>query len=187
MDGCNGGSLGVNSFALVSYIPDPLATFLDRLRNDLVCECHLKAHVTVLPPRPLSFDIGDAWNQMQNRLPDFQPFRVELGEIEVFPVTDVIYLSVGAGHAELQKLHAALNIDCLHFEEPFQYHPHVTLAQELSRDQLAGAKELAKRRWHEFRDPRSFMVDKLTFVQNTLDDRWTDLNAWQLSSRVASL
>jgi 2'-5' RNA ligase len=124
---------------------------------------------------------------MQGRLPDFQPFRVELGEIQVFPVTDVIYLSVNAGHAELQKLHTALNMECLAFEEPFQYHPHVTLAQELDRDQLAEATDFAKRRWHEFRDARSFTVDKLTFVQNTLDNAWTDLNAWRLSSRVATL
>ena len=184
--GCNGDA-GVNSFALVSYIPDPLGAFLDRLRNDLVCECHSKAHVTVLPPRPLARPIGDAWTQMQGRLPDFQPFRVELGEIQVFPVTDVIYVSVNAGHAELQKLHTALNMECLAFEEPFRYHPHVTLAQELDRDRLADATDLAKRRWHEFRDARSFTVDKLTFVQNTLDNRWTDLNAWQLSSSVATL
>jgi 2'-5' RNA ligase len=99
----------------------------------------------------------------------------------------VIYLSVNAGHAELQKLHAALNANCLSFAEPFEYHPHVTLAQELDRDGLAAAVELAKRRWQEFRDARSFTVDKLTFVQNTLNNSWTDLNAWQLSSSVASL
>jgi 2'-5' RNA ligase len=184
--GCNGGA-SVNSFALVSYIPDPLGAFLDRLRNDLVCECHSKAHVTVLPPRPLFRPASEAWTQMQERLPDFQPFHVELGEIQVFPITDVIYLSVNAGHAELQKLHTALNTACLAFAEPFQYHPHVTLAQELDRDRLAEATELAKRRWHEFREARSFLVDKLTFVQNTLDNSWTDLNAWQLSSGVPSL
>jgi 2'-5' RNA ligase len=185
--GCNGGGPGVNSYALVSYIPDPLAAFLDRLRNDLVCECHAKAHVTVLPPRPLSCSIDDAWTQMQKSLQDFQPFRVELGEIQVFPVTDVIYLSVNTGHPELKKLHHALNMECLHFEEPFCYHPHVTLAQELTGDQLREATEIARRRWQEFNHARSFTVDKLTFVQNTLDNCWTDLNAWQLSSNVASL
>jgi 2'-5' RNA ligase len=184
--GCNGGA-GINSFALVSYIPDPLGAFLDRLRNDLVCECHSKAHITVLPPRPLFRPTAEAWTQILGRLPDFQPFRIELGEIQVFPVTDVIYLSVNAGQAELQKLHAALNAECLAFAEPFRYHPHVTLAQELDRDGLAAAVELAKRRWNEFRDARSFTVDKLTFVQNTLDNSWTDLSAWQLSSSVASL
>jgi 2'-5' RNA ligase len=184
--GCNGG-LSVNSFALVSYIPDPLGAFLDRLRNDLVCECHAKAHVTVLPPRPLFRPTAEAWAQMQERLPDFQPFRVELGEIQVFPVTDVIYLSVNAGNAELQKLHAALNTECLAFDEPFHYHPHVTLAQELDRGRLAEATEFAQRRWREFHDARGFTVDKLTFVQNTLENSWTDLNSWQLSSGVPSL
>ena len=45
----------INSFALVSYIPEPLAGFLDRLRQELVPNCFLRAHVTILPPRPISF------------------------------------------------------------------------------------------------------------------------------------
>jgi 2'-5' RNA ligase len=186
MEGSNGGP-NVNSFALVSYIPDPLGGFLDRLRNDLVSECHAKAHVTVLPPRPLVCPSGEAWAQMQERLHDFQPFRVELGDIEVFPVTDVIYVSVKSGQAELKKLHAALCVGCLLFEEPFHYTPHVTLAQELTREQLFQATAIATRRWNEFPAARGFTVDKLTFVQNTLDNCWTDLNAWQLSNSVASL
>jgi 2'-5' RNA ligase len=187
MQGCNGGRPSVNSFALVSYIPDPLGAFLDRLRNDLVSECHAKAHVTVLPPRPLFCPSTDAWDQMQKRMHDFAPFRVELGEIQVFPVTDVIYVSVKAGYDELQELHAALCGGCLSFKEPFHYHPHVTLAQELTHEQLGAANEIAIRRWKEFSGPRSFMVDKLTFVQNTLENCWIDLNAWQLSNSVASL
>jgi len=108
-----------------------------------------------------------------------------LGEIEVFPVTDVIYVSVKSGYTELQKLHGALCDGCLSFEEPFHYHPHVTLAQELTSEQLPGALEIAARRWKEFASARTFTVDKLTFVQNTLDNCWSDLNAWQLSTSVA--
>jgi 2'-5' RNA ligase len=186
MDGCNGGPT-VNSFALVSYIPDPLGAFLDRLRNDLVSECHAKAHVTVLPPRPIFCPSRDACDQIQKRMPDFSSFSVELGEIQVFPTTDVIYVSVKAGYMELKGLHAALCGGCLSFKEPFRYHPHVTLAQELTRQQLGPAKDTAMRRWNEFRGPRSFVVDKLTFVQNTLDNCWTDLDSWQLSTSVPSL
>jgi len=186
MNGCNGGGFRVNSFALVSYIPDPLATFLDRLRNDLVSECHAKAHVTVLPPRPLICAPGEAWNQTHTRLQDFQPFLVELGEIAVFPVTEVIYVSVKAGGSELQKLHAALNRGGVEFVEPFCYHPHITLAQDLPPGQLADARQIAAGRWHDFRAARSFVVDELTFVQNTIDNCWTDLQKWRLSSSVAS-
>ena len=81
--GCsNGGGTPVNSFALVSYLPEPLAGFLDRLRADLVRECHAKAHVTILPPRPIFGPIESAWDQLRVGLHDFQPFRVELKSIE---------------------------------------------------------------------------------------------------------
>ena len=187
MDCCNGEGSLVNSFALVSYLPDPLAAFLDRLRGDLVQECHARAHVTVLPPRPLEGPPEEAWQELKSSLQDLQPFRVELGPIEIFPVTDVLYFSVLAGHVELKVLHQALNRGRLAFEEPFVYHPHVTLAQELDRKDVPGAAEVAARRWQEFPHSRSFVVDGLTFVQNTLANRWTDLHGIALSSGVPSL
>jgi len=52
----------INSFALVSYIPEPLAGFLDRLRQELVPDCFLRAHVTILPPRPICSPPGEAWD-----------------------------------------------------------------------------------------------------------------------------
>lgn len=186
MHGCNGGA-GVNSFALVCYIPNPLGAFLDRLRKELVHECHAKAHVTVLPPRPIQVPSADAWNQIQEQLQDIQPFTVELGAIEVFPITDVIYVSVKGGRSELKKLHTALNSGLVSFREPFLYHPHVTLAQEITRENVTGAAEVAMDRWAQFTGPRSFVVDKLTFVQNTTTNGWTDLNAWNSSPSAARL
>src|SRR6185437_4899168 len=150
MGGCNGEGDRLNSFALVSYLPEPLAGFLDRLRCDLVHECRAKAHVTVLPPRPLAYPVEEAWPQVERALPDFQSFRVELGEIEIFPVTHVIYLSVLAGHAELKRLHTALNTGKFAFEEPFVYHPHVTLAQEIDPAEVSRAADLATQRWRAF-------------------------------------
>lgn len=185
MDGCNGQGTGINSFALVSYLPEPLGGFLDRLRSDLVQECRARAHVTVLPPRPLYHPVEDAWQELTQRLRDFRPFQVELAEIEIFPQTQVIYLSVGAGRAELERLHDALDTGLFAFDEPFKYHPHLTLAQDLEPAQVADAAVFARRRWQEFPAARAFTVDRLTFVQNTSEDRWTDLNWYQLSARVA--
>ena len=182
---CNGEGTPVNSFALVSYLPDPLAGFLDRLRTELVEDCHSKAHLTVLPPRPLTCDVDSAWRALQNRLHDFQPFRVELGQPEIFPVTQVIYLSVKSGYNELKQLHSKLNTGELAFEEPFEYHPHVTLAQELEPGEVAALFEKASARWKEFSHSHSFAVDRLTFVQNTLENRWTDLRGCGLTSPVS--
>jgi 2'-5' RNA ligase len=185
MHGCNG--LGINSFALISYLPEPLAGYLDSLRCELVPRCQARTHVTVLPPRPLGAGLADgAWDDLNDYLNDFPPFRVELTSIEVFKGTNVIYLAVGAGFRELEQMHAALNRGPLHFAEPYQYHPHVTLAQELTPDQVEAAAALARRRWREFPASRSFMVDRLTFVQNTVENRWEDLAGRMLSMRKAS-
>ena len=184
MDPWKGRGGDVNSFALVSYLSDPLAGFLNRLRCDLVPQCLAKAHVTVLPPRPLRSTPEEAWQELQQRLHDFHAFRVELGEIAIFPGFQAVYLSIETGCQELERMHTALNTGRLAWEEPFQYYPHLTLAQELPPQELAAAMELAAWRWREFPHPRRFTVEKLTFVQNTVENRWTDLAAVDLASHV---
>lgn len=187
MSGCVGLGNPINSFALISYLPEPLAGFLNSLRGELVPRCVAKSHVTVLPPRPLASGVpDDAWTELSGSLGGFPPFRVELGAIEIFRDTNVIYLSIGAGFRELEQMHAALNRGPLRFAEPYQYHPHVTLAQQLSADEVEPAAALARRRWREFPYSHSFTVDRLTFVQNTLDNRWADLAGRALTIRKAS-
>src|SRR5258708_29857559 len=94
MHGCNGLGTAINSFALISYLPEPLAGFLDSLRCELVPRCQAKTHVTVLPPRPLATGLPEsAWLELNDYLDAFPPFRVELGSIEIFEGSNVIYLS----------------------------------------------------------------------------------------------
>src|SRR6266700_1696670 len=129
---CNGGTSQIpqtgqpNVYALVIYIPDPLGRMLDDLRRELVPQYNPHAHVSVLPPRSLSVDRHAASDQVRALTEGWPPFDVELTNLQVFPVTDVLYLEVGAGTAELCKMHAALNSGPLQFDEPFVYHPHVT-------------------------------------------------------------
>ena len=105
----------------------------------------------------------------------FPPFDIELGQIEVFPVTDVIYISVEGGTPQLQQMHQTLNQGALAGAEPFPYHPHLTLAQELEFSQVVPLFEQASRRWREFRGPRTFRAEHAVFVQNIRGNRWIDL------------
>jgi 2'-5' RNA ligase len=73
------------------------------------------------------------------------------------------------------------------FEEPFAYHPHVTLAQDISHQHVADLIKLAERRWQEFRGQRSFRAERAVFVQNTISDRWLDLAEYRLSSTPVNL
>ena len=189
MDGSNGRETRINSFALVSYLSGPLAGLLDEIRNDFAPQTRAKAHLTILPPRPLrSFGsptaIPETVAQLQTRLQNFAPFDVDLGDIEVFPDTYVIYVSIKTGFEELERVHHALNAGSLAWEEPHSYHPHVTVVQELAPVDVLNAAQFARWRWSEFKHSRTVRVDRLTFVQNTVENSWTDLAMLDLGSPV---
>ncbi|MBX9600364.1 MAG: 2'-5' RNA ligase family protein [Bryobacteraceae bacterium] len=175
----------INSFALVSYIPDPLGRYLSNLRQQLVPACNALSHVTVLPPRCLA-DPRKAWDQTLARLGQFSSFDLHLTDIEVFPATQVIYLALGQGYDQLVEIHNALNSDAMAFAEPYEYHPHVTLAQDLTSANLAETLQAARRSWAECPFERSYTVSPLMFVQNALHTPtgrsfWIDLEQHRLN------
>lgn len=186
MDEFGGRGFGINSYALVSYLSGPLAGFLDELRERLAPGCVARAHITVLPPRPITGTAEDAWKELEPQLHDFPPLVVELDDVQVFQQSQVIYVAVKTGYAELDQMHRSLNHGPVAFTEPFPYHPHITLAQELLSEAVPAAVDLAARLWAESMSPRSFLLDQLTFVQNTLDHRWIDLAAADLKGQIIS-
>ena len=162
-------------YALVIYLPDPLGEFLDHLRLEMVPGCNPHAHVSVLPPRPLRVPPEAAIQDARRIVAGFDPFHIELGAIEKFDVTDVIYISVEGGADQLRQMHRALNQGGLECAEPFTYHPHITLAQDIAPDRVAGLWDLATRRWREFQGPRVFQAHSTVFVRNAPCNQWIDL------------
>lgn len=175
----------LNVYALVVYIPDPLGKFLDDLRRELVPGCNPHAHVSVLPPRPLAANWQAAGDQVKAFAARQKPFSIRLGEIRIFPVTNVVYIEVASGKEELYSMHDALNGNALEFEEPFVYHPHVTLAQEIPPGEVQAVYEVAQQRWREFPSAREFRVEHTAFVQNTMGSCWIDLADFALGGPVA--
>jgi 2'-5' RNA ligase len=165
----------LNVFALVIYIPDPLGRFLDDLRKELVPGCNPHAHVSVLPPRPLAVDWQVASEQVRQCAAARPPFDVTLGAIRRFPVTNVIFIELACGADEFFAMHDATNCDALEFAEPFQYHPHVTLAQEIPPALVEEVDRKAHRLWDAYDGPRTFRAERTAFVQNTLGNCWIDL------------
>ncbi len=176
----------INSFALVTYIPEPLAGFLDRLRQELVPNCFLRAHVTILPPRPLAGPPDAAWEQVRKLAKQFSAFEIQLGDIDVFPVTDVIYVQVAAGRETLKKMHEVMNAGASAVREDYPYHPHVTLAQELKPDEVDELVHVARSRWADYAGSKTFRAEKIVFVQNTRRNEWVDLGECELE-RVGTL
>lgn len=177
---CPNGADRISLFALVIYLPEPLAGFLDDLRKELVPSCLPRAHVTILPPRPLEVDVGDALHHARSTVGGFAPFDILVGEIEIFPTTDVIYLNITGGEQELREMYRALNRGPLAFREPFPYHPHITLAQDLARDQVKPLFALARKRWAGFSHSRRIHADRTCFVQSSDACTWVDLAEFKL-------
>jgi 2'-5' RNA ligase len=161
-----------------------LGEFLDDLRRELVPHCNPHAHVSLLPPRSLAVDWQVAGEQVRHTVAEAAPFDIELGGLQMFPVTNVIYVELARGANELRRMHAMMNTRALESAEPFQYHPHITLAQELDPDEVDRVHALAQQRWSEYAGPRSFRAEHVTFVRNTMGDRWVDLAEFPFNAAV---
>jgi len=174
----------LNSFALVNYIPEPLAGFLDSLRTELVPDCFLRAHVSILPPRPIQAPPEKAWTQLREAALGLEPIDIELDSVEIFPVSAVIYIAIGRGSEQLKHMHDVFNAGPLKFDERFSFQPHITLAQGLTPDQVDELSEVARRRWREYKGSRIVRVATITFVQNTKWHGWVDLAETVLGREV---
>jgi hypothetical protein len=175
-EGClSAGAEAPGWLALVIYVPGPLCEFLDELRRDLIHGCEPHAHVSVLPPRRVRACWETVRDQARERLSGRAPFRIGAAEVGVFPETDVVYLEIGDGGDELRGLHAELNSGALAYAEPFPFHPHITLAQEIPEGRLEETRDRAARRWREYGGERSFLAERAILVRHAGGARWEDL------------
>jgi 2'-5' RNA ligase len=184
MQSPDGEAQTLSQFALVAYIPDPLGRFLDDLRVELTPDSKPRAHVTILPPRPLYDDLADAIRRLADDLKCGAPFRIELGDIEIFEASQVIYLGLSRGVTELRRLYGVLNCGCLQYNENFPYHPHITIAQNIPLGDAPRLALIAKEKWKQYEGPRGFDVSVLSFVQHVAPWIWADVAALPLGVTV---
>jgi 2'-5' RNA ligase len=180
MGSCSAPDEPINQYALVTYFPDELGFFLDQLRRELVCNCTARSHLSLLPPRSLSVPQHEAESQIQRISRLSEPFVVKVGNVAVFPQTSVIYLEVVAGARQLISLHDEMSTDALAFAEPFPFHPHITLAQNFAVDTVANRLDMARTLWDQYKGPREFLLDRVVFVRNSVNNRWIDLRSFPL-------
>ena len=186
--GCEtNGHVRVNQYALVSYVQAPLGSFLDRLRLRLTPECRPHAHITILPPRPLCAPEERAEAEIRDISARFHSFDVKLGNVERFQTTEVIYLQLDCGARELRQLHQSLNTGAMEYDEPYDFHPHITLAQNLPHERVEETLELARQFWAEWKGKVVFAVEELSFVQNTEQNVWLDLTHFRLTHEPAEI
>ena len=180
MGSCSAPGEPINQYALVTYLPDELGFFLDQLRRDLVAQCNARSHLSLLPPRPIHVPPVEAEQQIQSISRNAQPFVVGIGGISVFPKTSVIYLELESGQSQIESFHGHFDRGPLEFAEPFPFHPHITLAQNFAPETVAERLEVAQQQWATYRGPKEFLLDRVVFVQNSVNNCWRDLKTFPL-------
>ncbi len=164
----------MNSYAIVAYLAGPLARFADRLRSDLEPGASGHAHITILPPRPVKCPVEEAIEFARQQVAKFEPFTVEIGGVEAFSETQVVYLSLRRGAAELIAMHGVLNTGVLEQDELHHYVPHLTLGKHLPAEAFRRSLDMARECCRDFA-AQPLRVDTVTFVQERVDQTWVDL------------
>jgi 2'-5' RNA ligase len=152
------------SAAVVSYIPDPLGSYLNWLRGSLPGEHNPQAHLTILPPRRLAVPVERASEQARQTLERFSTFSVELASVRVFPGTNVLYVELGEGDSLVRRLHAALNSGDLAAIEQFEFLPHLTISGPIAAEELPRMRRQAENAWHALMCPRRFTLSEIVFL-----------------------
>jgi 2'-5' RNA ligase len=174
------------SFALVSYIPDPLGSFLHNLRRSFPGEHNPQPHITLLPPRPLKLPVDAASQKAHNTLLQFAAFEVELSKVRSFPETNVLYLDIAKGNRVLRDLHQALNAGDLDHTEEFEFRPHLTLSGRVESAHLPWVRREAETAWYSSDHPRRFTLDEVIFLWLSPESRqceWHRVSSRRLNGR----
>ena len=130
-------------------IPEPHAAYLQGLRErfgDPLARS-IPTHVTVLPPTTVDDSLMPEIDAHLTMVAGaVEPFRVTLqGSATFRPVSPVVFVVVADGVAGCQQLEGAVRSGVLWRPLQFDYHPHVTVAHDLSDDVLdAAAEELSQ-------------------------------------------
>ena len=174
------------NISVVAYLPGRLGQFVDDLRKRLNPRfAAWRAHVTILPPRPLSATLEDMLAQTREQCLLADAFEARLDSVFTFwPANGVVCLSFSEGLRRFVELHERLHCGCLEGFEPYPYVPHVTLAQELDEAETQAVLEEAAREWARYKEAPSFRVDSLFLVRRGADNRWIDLAPIPLGTLV---
>jgi 2'-5' RNA ligase len=182
----NLNSMAQESYAVVSYIPGRLGSFIDDLRRRFDPQVGAwLAHVTILPPRPLEAPLDGALEMLRQQCASFDPFDVNIQEVRTFwPVSGVVYLGLSSGAELLCDLHNTLNAGPLEFAEPHDYVPHITIAQELGEWDKDLVMAEVEGEWVHYPAEAWFRVESLFLVKKTPENRWVDLAPIPLGGRL---
>lgn len=172
-------------FALVAYVPEPLASFLYEMRRHLSDAPCPQPHVTILPPRPLRVPLESACQSARATLQLQSQFEVQLSQICYFANTNTLYLDISDGASELHALHNLLNHGDLYHQEEHSFRPHLTIAGLVNPLHLPAVLQQAEAGWSATScSPRFLLSEVVCLLQE--GDNWRRLWSVKLNSPSSS-
>ncbi len=129
-------------------VPPPYGTHLQRWRQRLGDPVAMRVppHVTLLPPTAIPAERLELIEEHLRRIAaDEAAFTITLRGTGTFrPVSPVTFVQLAAGISDCERLEARVRSGPLFRELKFNYHPHVTVAQDVDEAALErGYTELA--------------------------------------------
>lgn len=151
-------------------VPEPWGSHLDACRaasGDPVAP-NVPAHVTLLPPTAVRHDqLPAIRTHLAAVAASHRPFELHLRGTGTFrPVTSVVFVVVARGISECEMLESAIRGGPVDRQLQFPYHPHVTVAHDVSEPALDEVYETLA----DF-DAR-FTVGGFTLFEHGSDGRW---------------
>jgi 2'-5' RNA ligase len=160
-------------------IPEPHATVLAEWRRRVGDPeaNRIPTHVTLLPPTDFTAaDIEAVEEHLRWAAHQVQPFVMKLLGTGTFrPISQVVFVQVSTGIAECELLERAVRKDPISREVEFPYHPHVTVAHDISN----AALDLAFDSLSDF--VAQFRVDRFVMYSQDDERRWQPRREFLLS------
>jgi len=173
-------------YALVAYVRNSTGRFIEHMRQEIHPDhTHLSAHITILPPRYLHGSEAEAMNLLRREIPKLDAFSVHLGEVETFfPITPTVFIRVARYAHRIREMHDQLNIGPLACDESWPFMPHMTIVKMPELSQTAAALSASRERWAEFSGSTEVEISELTFVRESENNQWIDLESMSLRKPV---
>lgn len=161
-------------------IPQPMAAELQGARRsfgDPLADA-IPPHITVIGPTVIEQESFDQiCDHIAHASSQVEPFNVHLrGSATFRPISPVVFIQVVDGIAQCEKLEQIMRNGPLEQETRFNYHPHVTIAHEVSDEALDQAFQ--KMAFYE----ASFKVNSIHLYEHGDDNVWRPILEFPLGS-----
>lgn len=160
-------------------IPEPFGPAIDSARLGYEPSIgRMPAHITLLPPVDVdSVVLDQVIEHLAAVATQLAPFDVELHGTGTFqPVSPVVFIALSRGISSCEGAEAQVRTGLLAVESRFPYHPHVTLAHDVSEELLARAFE-------DFTDFRARFTVSQMHLFSLHSDGWHPLQAFDFSAK----